>query len=441
MESEVIFYIAGKTAANETQLKKSLLDVNISVSSICFATDVKKFLRLLETAISRSKIIIIIGGLDDFSDNNVIKILSKALNIKLKNDDLPLLDGVCILENSWGANGSFLESGEQSICVLPDDPKQIDVIMNKQLKTILSKKYKLPIQSCILPTEHFFKDFDNDIMLNLEPKTTADPEFSLDDIKNMLPDDINKELFGEDKKSNELPIKNLDESLNNIDNQINFDKNTDTTITHEFPIPDIAKDYKLNNPSDTQSDNSELSNNSEKIPDQKEDNLNDETLSDKTKNIAIFEDPDNELSTVNLEAENEKLEKLKLNKEASSILNSYDEKNVIEVNSSYEKNHSADLSNVESTEHLNNIATTTIEHSNNNPDEPLQESSSDNNSNKSDNSKTDKTQIDDTLDDMLDEDLLNQNFRTSALMDIILVILILTAIGCAVYIYYKIFLG
>lgn len=445
MESEVIFYISGKTAANETQLKKSLSDLNISVCSICFATDVKKFLRLLESAVARSKIIIIVGGLDDFSDNNVIKVLSKALNIKLKNDDLPLLEGVCILENSWGANGSFLECGEQSICVLPDDPKQIDVIMNSQLKTILSKKYKLPIQSCILPTEHFFKDLDNNIMLNLEPKvttaTTSNTKFSLDDIKNMLPDDINKELFGEKHKADESLNESNKDSLN-INSQISANKKADTNITLEFPIPDIANDCNSNNISNIKNDILTVDNNIKQAINQNKTAPNNETLNNKTKNIAIFEDPDNELSTVDLEAENEKMEKLKLNKEASNIINSYDKKNIIEVSTSDEKKYSADLSNIESTGYLNNVTKTNIEHPNSSDsDKILQEALSDNSFNKNDNSKTDKAESDDDFDEMLDEELLNQNFRTSALMDIILVILILTAIGCAVYIYYKIFLG
>lgn len=437
MEGEVIFYIAGKTAANETQLKKSLADINITISNVCFATDVRKFVKLLTTAVSRSKLIFIIGGLTDFSDNNIIRVLSKALSIKLKDGDLPLLEGVCTLENSWGANGSFLESGIQSICVLPDEPKQISIIMKNQLKTILARKYNLPMKNCKSPDEDFLKNVSNDLIFDLQIEAEKNaPSLSLEQIKDILPEDINRELFG---KTNQ---------------ESSYDKSAKISPNLN---PDILEDINKNKDINETVGNKKSGNRFSA----EQDNINDELILDdlnlnnfcesmeieknidcKGKNVAVFEDPDIELSTIDLEAENKKRLKMKLNSKAQDII-SADDKDSNDDNTS---------KTPQSVGSLEDVLFTTSERGIN---RDVEKESHDNNTNDdinniksaSVNNKVafKNTVLDgDNYNNLEDEQLLAQSIRkskSSTLIDALLVMLILISIGCAVYIYYKVFLG
>lgn len=426
MEGEVIFYIAGKTAANETQLKKSLADINVTIRNVCFATDVRKFVKLLASAVSRSKLIFIIGGLTDFSDNNVIRVLSKALSIKLKDGDLPLLEGVCTLENSWGANGSFLESGVQSICVLPDEPKQISIIMKNQLKTILARKYNLPMQKSTSTEEDFLKNVSSDLILDLQAESEKDaPNLSLEQIKDMLPEDINRELFGKtnqessyDKSGKISPnlnpdiFEDINEEVNNKKSGNRFSSERETS-NDELPLPDINLD--------TFSENLEAEKN----------------IDYKNKNVAVFEDPDIELSTIDLEAENRKRLKMKLNSKAQDIISSDDEEYDDDSDNSTSKTP-------QSVGSLEDILFTTS-------DLDMDKESHSDSINNAKSASVDNTAAfdntalnGDNYRNLEDEQLLVQSIRkskSSTLIDALLVMLILISIGCAVYIYYKVFLG
>lgn len=145
LNSDLIFYIANETYANEKYLKNSLFCTNIKINNIFFSVNPKGLLSILSKTIKFNKLIFIVGGFSPFNKTSIESLISKSLAsysnsnnyniIKCGDSNIGKLSanrGCCIIENSI-----------QSIVILPDDPKQLLNAMKNFVLDYIDIKYNL----------------------------------------------------------------------------------------------------------------------------------------------------------------------------------------------------------------------------------------------------------------------------------------------------------
>lgn len=122
MDCRIVFYSARKTSFCERALQKSFLELDLTLSGTSFATDAGSLGAQLVDAFSQCDLTFVIGGLD-FSDYRSVKdIISRAA----ADSDI---DEYKKLKNENGEDGYVLRAQNQLLIILPDEPQQIEDIM------------------------------------------------------------------------------------------------------------------------------------------------------------------------------------------------------------------------------------------------------------------------------------------------------------------------
>lgn len=131
MDCKVIFYSAHKTSFCERSLRKSFSQLSLGFIESAFANNSRDFGKQLIDAFEKVNIVFVIGGLGIDGNRDIRNIISNAL----ENTEL---DDCYKLKNSQGEDGYVVKCGSQVLVLLPDEPVQIEEIMQGVLGSYLS---------------------------------------------------------------------------------------------------------------------------------------------------------------------------------------------------------------------------------------------------------------------------------------------------------------
>lgn len=130
MDCKVIFYSARKTSFCERSLRKSFSQLSLGFIESTFANDSRNFGKQLIDAFEKFNIVFVIGGLGIDGNRGIKSIISNAL-------ESTEFDDCYKLKNSQGEDGYVVKCGSQVLVLLPDEPAQIEEIMQDTLGTYL----------------------------------------------------------------------------------------------------------------------------------------------------------------------------------------------------------------------------------------------------------------------------------------------------------------
>lgn len=122
MNCKLIFYAARKTSFCERALQKSFSELDLELVQTLFATDSEGLGIFLTDAFRKYNIVFVIGGLGFGDDKGIVSIISKAVADISINDCKKL-------KNEFGDDGFVLRAQNQVLVLLPDEPEQIEAIM------------------------------------------------------------------------------------------------------------------------------------------------------------------------------------------------------------------------------------------------------------------------------------------------------------------------
>lgn len=126
MNCKLIFYAARKTSFCERALQKSFSELDLKLEETAFATESAGLGELLTNAFSSVNIVFVVGGFELGSDKGIVNIISKACSA-CDTDDCKKL------KNDLGDDGYVIRAANQILVLLPDEPEQIEVIMQGPL--------------------------------------------------------------------------------------------------------------------------------------------------------------------------------------------------------------------------------------------------------------------------------------------------------------------
>lgn len=136
MNSKIIFYSARKTSFCEKSLMKSFSELNLSLADVSFSTDKSSLGKLLGEAFSECDIAFVIGGLGFDDDRALPTIISQAVSGSG-------IDEYKKLRNPLGCDGYLLRADNQLLILLPDEPEQIEAVMqgpvSRYIKSVMKK--------------------------------------------------------------------------------------------------------------------------------------------------------------------------------------------------------------------------------------------------------------------------------------------------------------
>lgn len=134
MTGELIFYAARKTSLCERSLRKSFSELDMIAGESKFAANCKALGELVVSSLQTNDIVFVTGGLDIGGDTDSPSVFARALA-----DNPP--KEMKRLKNFSGSDGYVFATKSQAIILLPDDPQQIESIMNGALRGFL-KRYR-----------------------------------------------------------------------------------------------------------------------------------------------------------------------------------------------------------------------------------------------------------------------------------------------------------
>lgn len=144
MKCELIFYLAGRTGQLEDLLQECLSGLGIGLAEVTAATNEEELAAAVGKGVSRRNLLLIAGGLSKPDDQNTARQMSKLLSLPLSSVNPPVFrNGISLSAGENRPGGFFLESGRQSLLLLPDDPDVVEALLDRQALTLLQKKYGL----------------------------------------------------------------------------------------------------------------------------------------------------------------------------------------------------------------------------------------------------------------------------------------------------------
>lgn len=132
MKSKLIFYSARKTALCERSLGKSFSELDLTLKNTTFAADSKELCKKLNEAFTQCDVTFVVGGLDTDDEKSTENVMAHAL-AGCKPDECKKL------QNSLGSDGYVFRLHKQLLILLPDEPEQIEVIMQGPLSGYIKK--------------------------------------------------------------------------------------------------------------------------------------------------------------------------------------------------------------------------------------------------------------------------------------------------------------
>ena len=148
MKCELIFYLAGRTGQLEELLEELLGGLGVIIAEVTAATSPEELAAALEKGVSRRNLLLVVGGLSRPDERNAARQAAKLLSQPLSSVNPPVFrNGVSLTEDHGRPEGFFLESGRQSLLLLPDDPGAVEALFDRQVTELLQKSTAFPWRS------------------------------------------------------------------------------------------------------------------------------------------------------------------------------------------------------------------------------------------------------------------------------------------------------
>ncbi len=127
MNCRLVFFAARKTSFCERALQKSFSELDLELVKTCFATDSEQLGNELTDAFKKLNVVFVVGGLGFDDEKGIKSIISRALCETPVNDCKKL-------KNENGDDGYVVRAANQLLVLLPDEPEQIEEIMQGPLR-------------------------------------------------------------------------------------------------------------------------------------------------------------------------------------------------------------------------------------------------------------------------------------------------------------------
>ena len=127
MNCRLVFFAARKTPFCERALQKSFSELDLELVKTCFATDSEQLGNELTDAFKKLNVVFVVGGLGFDDEKGIKSIISRALCETPVNDCKKL-------KNENGDDGYVVRAANQILILLPDEPEQIESIMQGPLR-------------------------------------------------------------------------------------------------------------------------------------------------------------------------------------------------------------------------------------------------------------------------------------------------------------------
>lgn len=127
MNCRLVFFAARKTSFCERALQKSFSELDLELVKTCFATDSEQLGTELTDAFKKLNVVFVVGGLGFDDEKGIKSIISRALCETPVNDCKKL-------KNENGDDGYVVRAANQILILLPDEPEQIESIMQGPLR-------------------------------------------------------------------------------------------------------------------------------------------------------------------------------------------------------------------------------------------------------------------------------------------------------------------
>ncbi len=127
MNCRLVFFAARKTSFCERALQKSFSELDLELVKTCFATDSEQLGNELTDAFKKLNVVFVVGGLGFDDEKGIKSIISRALCETPVNDCKKL-------KNDNGDDGYVVRAANQILILLPDEPEQIESIMQGPLR-------------------------------------------------------------------------------------------------------------------------------------------------------------------------------------------------------------------------------------------------------------------------------------------------------------------
>ena len=127
MNCRLVFFAARKTSFCERALQKSFSELDLELVKTCFATDSEQLGNELTDAFKKLNVVFVVGGLGFDDEKGIKSIISRALCETPVNDCKKL-------KNENGDDRYVVRAANQILILLPDEPEQIESIMQGPLR-------------------------------------------------------------------------------------------------------------------------------------------------------------------------------------------------------------------------------------------------------------------------------------------------------------------
>lgn len=127
MNCRLVFFAARKTSFCERALQKSFSELDLELVKTCFATNSEQLGNELTDAFKKLNVVFVVGGLGFDDEKGIKSIISRALCETPVNDCKKL-------KNENGDDGYVVRAANQILILLPDEPEQIESIMQGPLR-------------------------------------------------------------------------------------------------------------------------------------------------------------------------------------------------------------------------------------------------------------------------------------------------------------------
>ena len=127
MNCRLVFFAARKTSFCERALQKSFSELDLELVITCFATDSEQLGNELTDAFKKLNAVFVVGGLGFDDEKGIKSKISRALCETPVNDCKKL-------KNENGDDGYVVRAANQILILLPDEPEQIESIMQGPLR-------------------------------------------------------------------------------------------------------------------------------------------------------------------------------------------------------------------------------------------------------------------------------------------------------------------
>ena len=135
MKYDILFYKSRKTSYCQKALKKKLSEINMNVNRIIASVAPTKLGETLCESLTLCNCVVIIGGFSINDEENLITVLSRAMsNSGLNLNNVRKLKGAIY-------DGYVIKLNKQMIIALPDNPNEIDFLLNDSFLTYVRSVY------------------------------------------------------------------------------------------------------------------------------------------------------------------------------------------------------------------------------------------------------------------------------------------------------------